>query len=141
MSPADSLLELLADRHPSDEWRFFTEVHVPVGDGWRRLDALALRERRSGRRGHVRVAFEVKVSRRDLRRELSNPEKVNAMFVHAHEAYLVVLDGILKADDELPDELGVLEFRQTTRRLVKVRAARRRALPDLPPDAFLDRIS
>lgn len=137
MTSTHSLLEALTARVREDDSYFMTEVWVPMGSRRYRLDALVLQKRPHPRLGHLRVAYELKSSRRDLRRELRAPDKTAAMFEHAHEAYFVVLPGLLRPKDELPEELGVLELRKGGR-LVKVRPAKRRRLPDLDPYAFFD---
>jgi hypothetical protein len=90
-----------------DEWAMLTHVplRMPDGRNERIIDALAVRCWGGGK-GHVRLAFEVKVSRPDYRNE--TPEKRAPAEASAHQCAYVVPAGLIRPD-ELPDGWGLIE--------------------------------
>lgn len=111
------------------EWCALDELELN-GPRSPRIDLLVVRAWGGGKRGHERHAVEVKVSRADLRRELTSG-KWQPWALTAHRFYLAVpadlsLDGI-----ELPDRWGLLTV--TDRGVKRARIAPRDDQPaDLP---------
>ncbi len=129
------ILDLLAAKHSAQgnglarEWVFAEELRIntgfgpdttlpmdhPARIGWeQRIDAYAMHTWPSQR--YQRIAYEVKVSRSDLRRELEQPAKQDAALALSNELYLV-LDHDVRYDDlKVPEEWGVmvLAYRQPT---------------------------
>ncbi len=120
------MLDLVAARHPhgpmpSRQWIFAEEVRIntgfggdrdlslgdPVRIGWeQRIDAYAIHCWESRR--HERVAYEVKATRADLRRDLEQPAKQDAALALSNRFYLV-LDHKVRYDNlTLPDAWGVM---------------------------------
>lgn len=79
----------------------------PVRIGWeQRIDAYAMHTWPS--QEYRRIAYEVKVTRSDLRRELEQPDKQDAALAVSNYLYLV-LDHDVRYDDlEMPEEWGVM---------------------------------
>lgn len=108
LGPASrDILEALRARHPSSEWLFVDEVALPGGLSERRLDAIAMAYWPS--RKFVRHVFEIKVSRADLKLELSNPEKRAFGLESGEQFWFVVPEGLMRGD-ELPEECGLIEY-------------------------------
>lgn len=117
------LIDLIRELYPEPSWEILTEVWVWIRGRQRRLDALATTSDPSGAEAARIVTFELKCSRRDLRRELRNPLKLADTRACAHEAYLVLAAGVRREGDPIPDDMGVLEVSPLTGQLVKVRAS------------------
>jgi hypothetical protein len=96
-----------------------------------RLDAFALHTWPSEK--WRRVAYEVKTSTADLRRELAQPDKCAAALALSNEFYLLAGPEV-EVPDELPDEWGVLVLWGD--RLVTTRKAPWRDT-ELPPYSFM----
>lgn len=97
------LVEYLESVHPPPQWAFLTGVRSMAG--WpaypkkeRYIDAFAMNLWPST--GHLRVAYEVKVSRGDWLRELRSPEKHAAAISLSHRFYFVLADGVWKPEDQ-----------------------------------------
>lgn len=99
------ILELLRHHHASvDGWATFMELaEEPVGG--QRLDFFALHTWRS--KGYRAVAYEIKVSRADFKRELEQPVKRIYAEKISHECFFVVPRGLVLAD-EIPDGWGLM---------------------------------
>ena len=100
-------------------------AEVPDATGFdakRRIDALAIGCWPS--RGLYVHAIEIKVSRADLKRELLQPEKAEAIAVHCDEFYIAAPSGVVANVDDLPAEWGLLEVRGD--KTFKVRPGKRR---------------
>jgi len=99
------ILELLRHHHSGvDGWATFVELaEEPVGG--QRLDFFALHTWRS--KGYRAVAYEIKVSRGDFKRELEQPQKRVYAETIAHECLFVVPRGLVLAD-EIPDGWGLM---------------------------------
>ncbi|KKL83792.1 hypothetical protein LCGC14_1971250, partial [marine sediment metagenome] len=131
MNPTRLILDALRLRHvqpfngTSRAWVYAEEVRV--GTGWRtvpgdemddavrlgveqRIDAFAFHTWPSKR--YKRVAYEVKASRSDLKRELNQPYKCAAALALSNEFYLVAPTDVLEGFT-LPDEWGVIEWTTT----------------------------
>ena len=106
LSPLAQINRLVAQRHPSPEWIFLTEVRTKTGysstiktdlDSERYIDAFALNTFPSNH--FHRVAYEYKTSRSDWLAELANPMKKVQAFFLSHEFWFVLADGVfLDAD-------------------------------------------
>ena len=148
------ILDALAKRReeprngPVRAWIFAEELRVSVG--WmpiyegvvdpaiklgheQRIDAFAFHTWPS--KGYRRVAYEVKTSRADLKRELANPDKCAAALALSNLFYLVMDDSFNIEDLDLPDEWGVMRL-VSGRRLRIVRRAPFRYTP-IPPYSFM----
>lgn len=90
----------------AEEWAFLVELNVATGGEAQRIDALACNLWRSGR--YERIAYEVKVSRSDLLRELARPSKRAAALALAHRWVLATPVGLVR-DGELPAGAGLVE--------------------------------
>lgn len=151
MNPTRRLLDLLRARHeePSNgssrAWIYAEEVRVSTGfarmtadisgpisyGAEQRIDAFALHTWRSQR--HRRVAYEVKVTTSDLRRELAQPDKCAAALALSNEFYLVAAPEV-NVPAQLPDGWGVMVLeggRLTTTRKAPWRDT------ELPPYGFM----
>ncbi len=104
-----------------------------LGCGEQRIDAYALHTWPS-KRG-LRVAYEVKASTADLRKELSDPDKSAAARFLSNEFYLVVHDDATLLLADVPDEWGVIRYTPKGT-LRTVRKAAYCATP-LPPYSFM----
>lgn len=103
---AARLYESIEATHSPPEWCVFSEVVVSTLRGERRADAVALNLWPS--RGMTIRAFEIKVDKRDLDRELKNPEKAEAIARFADEFWLVTPDGLVPDLDALPPTWGLM---------------------------------
>lgn len=92
------------------EWAFFAELRVGTGFTQKhheqRLDAWAINLYPST--GHNAIAFEVKVSRGDFRRELRDPAKRYSALMVSNLYYFVTPVGLVDPD-EVPDLCGLME--------------------------------
>ncbi len=93
---------------------FAPDTSLPAGDpvriGWeQRIDAYALHTWPSQQ--YRRIAYEVKVTRSDLRRELEHPAKQDAALAVSNLLYLV-LDYDVRYDDlTVPPAWGIMQLR------------------------------
>ena len=132
LNPTRLILDALRLRHDeqrnglSRAWIYAEEVRVSTGftrlpsqdqidDAIRlgaeqSIDAFALHTWPSKR--YKRVAYEVKVSRSDLKRELNQPYKCAAALALSNEFYLVAPTDVLEGFT-LPDEWGTIEWTTT----------------------------
>jgi hypothetical protein len=153
------ILDLLRARHDARgnglarQWVYAEEVRMntgfgpdtslplshPVRVGWeQRIDAYAMHTWPSAQ--YRRIAYEVKVTRSDLRRELEQPGKQDAALAVSNLLYLV-LDHDIRYDDlPVPITWGIMQLRypqptlgdasaavdDTRAKLVTVRKAQRR---------------
>lgn len=92
------VLERLRCRHPLPEWVSWREC-------WR-IDFLAMRCWSSGP-GHLRVAYEVKVSRSDFLRDRRHPWKHDLALELSHRFYYACPAGLVRPD-EVPEQAGLL---------------------------------
>lgn len=97
---AADLREMIRKRYPAPEWATLFEVANGTGAGQSRwADAVAMNLWPS--RGMAVHGFEVKVSRTDWRKELSQPEKANEVARFCDFWWLVAPEAIVKSG-ELP---------------------------------------
>lgn len=125
------LMDLLQLRHPDPQWAFFPELRNGTGYSRqpRTIDAMAFNVWPSG--GGYRVAYEVKVDRRDFLRELADPQKRKWVEDCCHETWFVAPAGLIKPD-ELPLTWGLLEATKNVKQLRKKKIAP----PREPSDDF-----
>lgn len=105
---ADEVYRRLAARHEFPEWLFFREVPFDgeTSGTMRLADAVALPTYQS--RGYVLDGFEVKVTRSDWLRELKEGAKADAIAKHVDRFWLVLGDGSIAIDEEVPPAWGIL---------------------------------
>lgn len=113
-------------------------AEVPDATGFdakRRIDAIAIGCWPS--RGLYVHAIEIKVTRADLKRELLQPEKAEAIAVHCDEFYIAAPKGVVADVEDLPPEWGLLEVRGE--KMFNVRPGKRRkkkGLNTMPREFF-----
>ena len=128
-----------------------TDEHNPwIASAEQRIDAFAFHTWRSQK--YRRVAYEVKLSRQDLNRELNQPHKCAAALALSNEFYLVAPTDVLEGGmlNRVPETWGVIEWtttvqqrlidgpphEPTTGKLRKLRKAPWRDTP-FPPYGFM----
>ena len=104
-----------------------------LGATEQRIDAFALHTWPS-KKG-LRIAYEVKVSRADLKHELDDPEKCAAAMSLSNEFYLVVPRDLVVVLSTLPDEWGLIRIDDNGNRRI-IKTAEYRDTP-LPPYTFM----
>lgn len=110
MSASDEtyrLLQLLRDRHtPNEEWATFAELRGATGyDNPQRIDFFAVHLWPS--KGFNSIAYEIKVSRNDFKKELDHPRKRAFAESVSHQCYFVTPSGLVQAD-EIPEGWGLM---------------------------------
>lgn len=107
MSLTDKIRGLLRERYAKDEWLFFEECASKAGDvsGTNFLDAYAV-SKEAGKK-HIRVAFEIKISRSDFLSELEKPTKRDFAYSVSNEFYFVAPKDVVK-ENEVPEDAGLL---------------------------------
>lgn len=121
---------LVAVKYPLPEWAILYELNKGVG--WRgtegRIDMAAINCWPS--KNHTRVAFEMKRSRADWLKELSNPTKRKWCETNFHETWFVVAHGVAK-EVEVPEGWGFMIATKRGDKLIKRIAARHREVGEL----------
>lgn len=98
----------LAERYCAPEWAFLLQVRSSTGANYARTaDALAMSLYPS--RGLHLHGFEIKVSKSDWKRELSNPDKAEEIARFCHFWWVVAPEGVVPVD-EVPPNWGLLEL-------------------------------
>ncbi len=117
--------EILAARHPREEWVFAFEVPQICSYDIQWIDAFACSVYPS--KGYPRVAYELKVSRSDWLAELRNPEKRAPFVALSNQFWFVIAEGIGSRDDMPPDtaDCGLLEIMSSGKIHVRKRAPKR----------------
>ncbi len=113
-----AMMEALQKRYARPEWVLLTEV--PDGTGIkasRRADAFAYNLFPS--KGNITICFELKASKNDLKRELEDGTKANAIGKFADYFYLVCPNEIIDSSMLLPKTWGVLSFKDGKLRQTK----------------------
>lgn len=104
---ADQICAILAEHHPAPEWATFRELSDGTGSKKSvQIDLFAFNLWKSG--GYRRLAFEVKVSRADFRRELDKPAKRAPWQGLAEETWFAAPAGVIPVG-EVPEGWGLLE--------------------------------
>lgn len=130
---AKDVVEALRKRHEKREWAFFPELRVGTGYQTRRLakqginpeqrlDAFAMNLYPSKK--HMRITYEIKVSRSDFLHEIKNPMKRKQGLELSNEFYFVTPVGLVKPE-EIPAECGLIEVYANLSSRIKVRAPHR----------------
>ncbi|SFM09656.1 hypothetical protein [Pelosinus propionicus] len=115
---AEDIRESLRKRFTRPEWALFFEVgNGTAGNLKRWADALAMNMYPS--RGLAIVGFEIKVSRNDLKKELEQPKKAEAVGCFCNQWYLVVPKGLINGTDIIPAAWGILEYNNGSLRQTK----------------------
>ena len=105
---APNIYDAIVAAHAAPEWAVFAEVGDATGGrASRRADALAINLWPS--RGLEIRGFEIKVSRSDLKRELEDPSKAEAVGVFCHTWCLATPVGLVRAEDMVPTSWGLFE--------------------------------
>lgn len=118
---AQDVISELRDRYPAQSYAFLTEVGNATGIYTsRHCDVLVMSLWPS--RGLEIIGFEVKVRRSDWMKELSQPEKAEAIAQYCDRWYLVVGDEEIVKDGELPKNWGLLVPRADGRLRCKMEA-------------------
>jgi hypothetical protein len=108
MTSAD-ICAAMRERYKQPEWCLFFEVaNGTGGNAKRHADALAMNMYPS--RGLAILGFEIKVSRQDLKRELENPDKAEAVAQYCNEWWLAVPEGLIRDEDNIPTPWGIIEL-------------------------------
>jgi hypothetical protein len=119
------------------EWACFRELATWTGFTPRLIDFYAFNCWHS--KGFLRVAYEVKISRGDFKRELAEPAKREPAMKLCNEFYFICPEGMLRAD-EIPAGCGLRDVSETGRIRTRLRAPRREVgEPALPFMASLAR--
>lgn len=130
------LEQLILERYTTPEWVSLIEVRAGTGYGGKaeqRYDAVALNCWPSS--GHRRVVFEVKRSRSDFMKELSDPLKRKQAEDYFHETWFVCLPDVCDVS-EVPEGWGLLVSTKKGDKLRQKRAAMQRAKPKDPKVSF-----
>lgn len=118
------------------EWACLDELTLGrFGLGERRADLFLVRAWPGQPKGHERHLVEVKVSRADLRAELSAPEKMAVFAAFAHRVYFATPAGLVKDTDQLGPGVGLLEVHPSGTR--EIRRATRQPNPDPMPEKLV----
>ena len=105
---AGRVYDAIVAAHPAPEWAVISEVSDATGGrASRRADALAMNLWPS--RGLEIRGFEIKVSRSDLKRELVDPSKADAVGAFCHTWALATPVGLVRAEDNAPACWGLFE--------------------------------
>lgn len=124
---ARDCVEALRSRFEARAYAIFEEVSNGTGSrARRRADAVAMSLWPS--RGLMLHGFEVKVSRQDWKRELSNPAKSSEIQSYCDHWWIVSPLGIVAAD-ELPPTWGLLEVTEKKKTLVTAAAPKLECKP------------
>lgn len=120
------------------EWAALDELKLGAGAGNARADLFLVRAWAGRPRGHERILIEVKVSRSDLLHELGAPHKRLAFSTWAHRMYFAAPAGLVRADDDLGEGVGLLEVSPKGRVTVVRKAARDATPADVPHVVFVE---
>lgn len=102
-----TLFELLREKFPPAAFALFAEVRDQTGfAGSRSADAVMMSLWPS--HGLGITGFEFKASRSDWLRELKQPEKADAIFVHCNRWFLVAESADIVKKEELPPTWGLM---------------------------------
>ena len=105
---AKDVSRALRERHAGNAWAYLVEVRNEIGfaNRVRSADAMAMSLWPS--RGLELHGFEIKVSRTDWQKELSQPEKAEEIARYCDRWWLVVGDAAIVREGELPPTWGLL---------------------------------
>ena len=105
---ADDIRKALSERYCEPDWYLGFEVGNGCGsEATRHADAVAICPYPS--RGYESLGFEIKVSKQDLKREIEEPAKAEALAKYCNYWFLVAPKGL--ADDiQIPEPWGIIEY-------------------------------
>jgi hypothetical protein len=126
----ERILGLLAEKHDDREWAFFSHLRNGTGliSDERTFDAYAINTWPSKK--HLRIAYEVKISRSDFMREVNAPYKRASAMDASNQYYFVVPKGLVEVR-EVPENCGLIEANAGGLRTVVVARHREIKPPDL----------
>jgi hypothetical protein len=123
----DSLVRLIERRHEGPGWQVFTELANGTGArARRRADAVAMGMWPS--RGYEIHGYECKISRGDVRKELQDVSKMDAVGKYCDFWWLTVSDPAITDGLLVPESWGVLAPRARVLRIVRP-AKKRKTVP------------
>ncbi len=108
MKSAD-IIKYLFWHYKAEKWARFAELRLGSGYGFheRRIDFLAVDIAPS--RGNKVIAYEVKVSRADFRRDIANEKKQRGAKLYSNEFFFIAPEGVIP-QNEVPDWAGLAEI-------------------------------
>jgi hypothetical protein len=128
---AGQVLKALKIKHKNyNEWAFFDELRVGTGYQQKRVDGIKVNpEQRFDAfvinlypsNKHLRIIYEIKVSRSDFLHELKNPQKRESALLFSNQYYFATPAGMVDPD-EIPEECGLIEIYPTMTTRIKVEA-------------------
>ena len=132
-----TIIKALREQYPTKVWATFQELRIGTGyangrghsDVEQRIDFWAMCMYPS--MGLERIAFEVKVSRSDFKREIAEPIKRRPALLNSNKFYFAAPLGLIKPD-EVPTECGLVELDMEGKLHYTIRAPHR----DTPPPNF-----
>jgi hypothetical protein len=130
----ESLEKLLLERHPLPEWATFTELSQRTGYSPGRIDVAAFNVWQSKK--FLRIAYEVKKSKGDFRRELKNPDKRAWVEESFNETYFCCEQNVADKE-EIPDGWGLLVRTKDGTKIRRVKVARYRDVGGVDEHTFL----
>lgn len=106
---ASDITKALRERYFDVKFECFEELRLGSGYGFheRRIDFMVVDSAPS--RGNRVIAFEVKISRVDFRRDIANQAKQRGAKLYSNEFYYAAPAGVIP-QDEVPDWAGLMEF-------------------------------
>ena len=114
---AKEVILALKKRHKDqNEWASFEEFRIGTGyqnykignhlvNPEQRLDFYCINLYPSNK--HLRIAYEIKVSRSDFLHEIKNPDKRKSALLFSNEYYFIVPTNLVKSE-EIPQECGLI---------------------------------
>lgn len=105
---ASDIIKTLRRRYSDVKFECFEELRLGSGYGFheRRIDFMVVDSAPS--RGNKVIAFEVKISRADFRRDVASEIKQRGAKLYSNEFYFVAPAGVIP-QDEVPDWAGLME--------------------------------
>lgn len=118
------------------EYAALTEFSLSPGGRMRRADLYLVRAWSGKPKGHERILIEVKVSRSDFTRELSQPEKLEQLSNVSHLSYFATTEDVVRDTDDIGN-FGHILVKNGTAKIVKRAVRNTQPLP-LPEGAFVE---
>ncbi len=109
MLDTEGVREALRKKFHAPEWVTMEEVGNGTGANCKRHADMILFNMYPSR-GLALVGIEIKVSRSDLKHELNIPQKAEEIAQYCNEWYLAVPKGLIRDDDIIPINWGILEI-------------------------------
>lgn len=136
-----NLEDLLAAQYKSPEWALVYELSDGVGSSRTgyggAIDVAAFNCWPS--KGWHRIAFEIKRTRQDFKREIDRPKKREWVEKNFHQTYIVVPYGLVKVD-EVPESWGLFVTTKEGDSLRRVKVAAHREIGPMPETFALSAI-